>query len=219
MDEIVVRLARALASVPRLRILSRLAVAGEISPTQLARELHMRLNALSAHLAKLASVGLVKRRRSGGRSYCVADSPYSPSTLSGRAQAWLRKVLSNPTRALGAGASQEGRRLSAAEAQTRVHPVVFEAATAFTDLRRLQILRHLAGGREATVEALCKDLSMSVAAVSRQTKKLIRRGYLSVRWAGQRAFYRWAPRFKTPVHARLFEIVRSTWTKKALRTS
>jgi len=219
MDEIVVRLARALASPERLRILSRLAAAGEISPTQLGREIHMRLNALSGHLAKLAHVGLVKRRRSGGRSYCVADSPYSLSTLSGMAHAWLRKLLSDPRRVPGSRGPHEGRRLSAEEAQTRVHQLVFESATAFTDLRRLQILRHLAGGREAAAEALCKDLSMSVAAVSRQTQKLIRRGYLSARRDGLRAFYRLSPKFKTPVHARLFGIVRSTWAERPFRTS
>ena len=219
MDEIVMRLARAMASVPRLRILSRLAIVGEVAPTQLARELHMGQSSLSVHLAKLASVGLVKRRRSGGWSYCVADSPYGPSTLSGRAQAWLRQVLSNPSHALGGGKRQEGRRLSAEEAQERVHALVFQAATAFTDLRRLQILRHLAGGKEATPQALCKERSMSVAAVSRHTEKLIRRGYVSLRVAGQRAFYRLAPKFKTPIHAKLFEIVRSTWAEEPLRTS
>jgi len=219
MDEIIIRLARTVASFERLRILSRLAVAGERSPTHLGRELRMPLNSLSGHLAKLATAGLMKRRRSGGWSYCVADSPYSPATLSGMTTAWLRKALSTPKRTLGDCADEEVRRLSAAEAQTRVHQLVFEAATAFTDLRRIQILRHLAVGGEVTAEALSKELSMSEWAVSRHTNKLMRRGYLSLRSAGRPALYRLAAQFKTPIHAGLFEIIHSVWKQRKVRTS
>jgi DNA-binding transcriptional ArsR family regulator len=257
MDEIVMRLARALASFERLQILSRLAAAGERSPTRLGRELQMSLNSLSGHLAKLATAGLMKRRRSGRWSYCVAESPYSPSTLSGMTVAWLRKMLSAPKRTLQDCGDEEVHRLSAEEAQTRVHKLVFEAATAFTDLRRLQILRRLGAGREATAEALSKELSMSERAARRHTNKLVRRRYLStasprdlrtpsatvagrcaglrrarrarmprlcrrnpsLRSAGRPALYRLAPKFKTLIHAGLFEIVRSTWAQRKWRTS
>ena len=240
------RLARTLASFQRLRILSRPAVAGEKSPTRLGRELQMPLNSLSGHLAKLAAAGLMKRRHSGRWSYCVADSPYSPSTPSGRTAAWLSKVLSTPKRALRDCGDEEFHRLSAEEVQTRVQKLVFEAATAFTDLRRVQILRHLATGGEVTVEALGQELSMSESAISRHTNKLMRRDYLStarpldlrtpratvagscaganrrnpsLRSAGQSALYRLAPKFKTPIYAGLFEIVRSTWSQRKVRTS
>ena len=214
MDEIVIRLARCLASFERLRILSRLAVAGEKAPSRLGRELHMSANSLSAHLAKLAAVGLVKRRHSGRWSYCIADSPYGPSTLSGMTLAWLRTALSKPKAALDGCEPEEARRLSAEEAQCRVHELIFEAATAFTDLRRLQILRHLAAAGEAAAETLCKELSMSGWAVRRHTHKLLRRAYLSTRSAGRLPFYRLAAKFKTPIHARLFEIIRATWAKR-----
>jgi DNA-binding transcriptional ArsR family regulator len=167
--------------------------------------------------------------------------------------AWLRGVLSKPKRTLENCGDEEVHRLSVEEAQTRVHKLVFEAATAFTDLRRIQILRHLATGAEVTAEAMGKELSMSAGAVSRHTNKLMRRGYLStaaslaprtpsataaggrpvpaaaqtrhsrrnasLRSAGRPALYRLAPKFRTPVHAGLFEIVRSTWGPKELRTS
>jgi len=219
MDEIVMRVARTLASFERLKILSRLAVAGERSPTQLGRELGMSLNSLSGHLTRLTTAGLIKRRRSGGWAYCVRGSPYGPSTLSGMTEAWLRKVLSAPRRALKDCGDEEARDLSADKAQTRVHQLVFEAATAFTDLRRLQIARHLSAGREANAEALREKLSMSAWAICRHTNKLIRRGYLSRRSEGRVVFYRLAAKFKTPIHAKLFEMVRATWGQKRLRTS
>ena len=179
MDEIVIRLARALASFVRLQVLSRLVAAGETSPTRLGRELQMSLNSLSGHFAKLAAAGLIKRRRSGRWSYCVGDSPYNPATLSGRMVAWLRGVLAMPKQTLRDCGDKEAHRLSVEEAQTRVHRFVFEAATAFTDLRRIQILRFLATGAEVTAQRMSKKLSMSAAAVSRHTNKLMRRGYLS----------------------------------------
>jgi len=46
MDEIVMQLARPLVSFERLQVLSRLAVAGERSPTYLGRELQMSLASL-----------------------------------------------------------------------------------------------------------------------------------------------------------------------------
>ena len=219
MDEIVIRWARTLASFQRLQILSRLTVAQEMSPTHLGRELQMPLNSLSGHLSRLATAGLMKRRRSGGRSYCLAGSPYGPATLSGMTVAWLRRVLSRPKLTLAGCADEEVRRLSAEEARTRVHKLVFEAATAFTDLRRLQILRRLGAGREVTAEALGKELSMSEWAVRRHTDKLMRRGYLSLRSADRSPVYRLAAKFKTPIHAGLFEIVRSVWARSKFRTS
>jgi DNA-binding transcriptional ArsR family regulator len=219
MDEIVIRWARTLACFQRLRILSRLAVAGETSPTQLGRELRKPLSALSGHLARLATAGLMRRRRSGRWSYCVADSPYGPATLSGMTASWLRKVLSRPKGTLGDCTDEDVHGLSAGEAETRVHKLVFEAATAFTDLRRLRILHRLGAGGGMSAEALGEELRMSEWAVRRHTDKLMRRGYLSVHSAGRRALYRLAKKFKTPIHGGLFEIVRSVWGRGKLYTS
>ena len=204
MDEIVMQLARPLVSFERLQALSRLAVAGgEVSNLPGARTSDV-FGLASGHLAKLVMGGLMMGRRFGRGCYCVGDSLSSPAPLSGMAAAWLRKALSTPKRTLGDCADEEIHRLSAEEARTRVHQLVFEAATAFTDLSRLQILRHLVAGGEGTAKALSKELRMAEWAVSRHRNKLVRRGYLSLRSAGRPALYRLAAQFKTPIHAGVF---------------
>ncbi len=219
MDDIIVRLARTLACEERLQILSYLVAAGERPPTEVARELGLSPNALSGHLSRLGTVGLIKRRRSGGWSYCVAESPYNDSTLSGRTLVWLRDLLATPRKELKACGCDEPRNISTAQARKQLHNLVFEAATAFTDLRRLQILRYLARGGEATAETFSNKLKMSAWAVARHTDKLIRRGYLGVRTAEGNEWYRLAESFKTPIHRRLWEIVRSSWDEKNRRSS
>ena len=100
-----------------------------------------------------------------------------------------------------------------------VYAVIFEAATAFTDLRRLQILRQLARRGPCTVRSLIDDLSMSEDAVSRHASKLQRRGYVVAQRSGRRVTYQLARDAKSPVHAKLFEIVSQEWAKGASRTS
>ena len=219
MDEIVVRLARTLASQERLRILSYLVAHGEKPPIAVGRELGIAGPALSGHLAKLAAVGLIKRRRSGSWSYCIAESPYAATTLSGQTVAWVRELLAAPERALKNCGLHEVRNRSVADVQTQLHRLIFEAATAFTDLRRLQILRRLERVGEASAETLCNELKMSAWAIGRHTSKLVRRGYLTVRQVDAAEYYRLAAQNKTPVHARLLAIVRSTWLEKPVRTS
>jgi len=97
--------------------------------------------------------------------------------------------------------------------------ILFDAATAFADVRRLQILRRLARGEEATAATLGQELKMSPWAVARQTDKLMRRGYLRSRETTETAVYRLAETFKTPIHAALWELVRSTWKSRPLHTS
>ena len=62
MDEIIVRVARTIASRPRLRILSRLARVKEVNPKALAGKLKTPLNAVSLNLRALTVAGLVLRR-------------------------------------------------------------------------------------------------------------------------------------------------------------
>ena len=216
---IIVRLARTLACSERLRILSYLVMEGESPPSEVSRRLRIAPNALSMHLAKLTAVGLIKRRRSGAWSYCVAESPYGPATLSGMTLNWLKEVLAQPKQTVNNCGLHELRNCSSSECSKQLHGLVFEVATAFTDLRRLQILRHLAQERECRVDVLGEQLQMSVWAVGRHTDKLVRRGYLCSREADDIVFYRLASTLKTPVHARLWEIVRTAWKTGSLRTS
>jgi DNA-binding transcriptional ArsR family regulator len=100
MDEIIVRVARAIASQPRLRILSLLARETEITPTRLAAELRLPLNVLSLHLRTLSTAGLVGRRKSGAWCHYRAESPYDKTTLSGKLAEWLRSLLESPERSI-----------------------------------------------------------------------------------------------------------------------
>ena len=100
MYEVIVRIARAIACLPRLRILSCMASADEVMPTDLARELGMSRDLVAAHLRRLSAAALIQRRRSGVRSYCIASSPYAESTISGEMATWLRQILGNPRRAM-----------------------------------------------------------------------------------------------------------------------
>jgi len=208
MSEIIVRIARAIACLPRLRILSCLAGADEVTPTDLAQELGMSRDLVAAHLRRLSAAALIQRRRSGVRSYCIASSPYDENTISGRAAAWLRQVLSDPVGAIQNSGVEQVRNYRRADAQSQLHGLIFDAATAFTDVRRLQILHRLMRGRTATVEILIRELSMSRPAATRQTTKLIRRGYVEAGRARRNLVYRLSRDYKTPIHADLFDIMR-----------
>jgi DNA-binding MarR family transcriptional regulator len=214
MDELIVRLMRTLACEQRLRILSHLITNGETSPSVLANELNLLDSALSAHLTKLTTVGLIQRRRSGGWFYCVAKSPYSATALSGMISEWLTTLLSSPQKAAKNLGLREVRNGSAEGAANQLHQLIFDAATAFTDVRRLQLLRYLLLKGGADIETLSDELKMSVAAVHRQTAKLVRRGFLCRVSDGEGASFRLTKDFKTPIHARFWEIVRVAWQNK-----
>jgi len=205
MDEIVVRVARVLASYPRLRILEYLSRRGETRPTTLAEKLQVPLNTLSAHLRALTTAGLIQGRKSGANCYYRFESPYADNALSGSMSRWLLEVLSERT---------------SPQDHPRLHMIIFDAATAFTDLRRLQILRHLELHGPTTPNQLASELSMSEDAVSRHTSKLRRRGLIaSRRLDGRSLTYVLCSDLKTAIHERMWEIVRATWAERSSRTS
>ncbi len=208
MDEVTVRVLRAVACYARLRILSHLFAGKERTLSDLARDLRARRDLVCLHLARLASAGLILRRRSGARCYCVARSPYGETTLSGQVMAWLRDAL-HATAPAAQGSST--RRRENTSAAPEAHRAIFEAATAFTNTRRIRILRRLATGKAATVAALGRELKMSERATRRHVGKLVRRGYILECPEGQVAAYRLAPSPKTPLHARLLEAVSRHW--------
>ena len=219
MDEIIVRLARTLACEERLRVLSQLIARGEITPTDLGRRLQIAPNALSAHLARLTSVGLMSRRRSGARVHCVARSPYDASTLSGMTFAWLRTMLRDAAAPTRRRCGRLDRRRRRSRPTAEIHARVFDAATAFTDVRRLELLRFLRRTEQASATTLCQQLRMSRWALDRHTAKLIRRCYLVSEATDEDVIYRLAGSFKTTVHERLWKIVCAAWDRAQLRTS
>ena len=211
MFEIIVGTARSIACVPRLRILSRLAGADECTPTDLVDLLGMPPDKVSAHLRRLSAAGLITRQRSGTWCRCKAQSRFREGTLSAEISSWLRAVLTDPEGFVQRHELAPPQDSRPPEAETLLHGLIFEVATAFTDLRRLQILRRLKDNGEAEARTLMAELHMSDAAVSRHIDKLVRRGYVEVGRAGRRLVCRLASDMKTPIHERLFEIVRSKW--------
>ena len=218
MDEIIVRVMRTVACLARLRILSRLASAKERAPTALAEELEMPLGLLCTHLRRLSMAGLIQRRPSGTWCYCRADSPYSEKAFSGRVMSWLLGMLRNPVRTMKSVAANEVGSLAPNELESRLHGIIFEAATAFTHRRRLQILRRLAEGDPVDVPTLMRELHMSETALSRHAGKLKRRGYLKASRVGRCLRYTLGSELKTRLHGNLLEIVRGEWQKEELRT-
>ena len=215
MDEVTVRVARAIACAQRLRILSALSRVDEISPTELARQLRLSRHLLSAHLRCLWAVGLIQRRRSGAWHYCRAGSACREGSLSSEIASWLGEILCDASRTIKRFGLQQVRNAPARAADTLVRRVVFDAATAFTSVRRLQILRWLSSVGAADAATLCRELHMSSAAASRHTAKLIRRGYVVGDDTGRRTVYRLAPTPRTALHARFFDLIRRHWGEGA----
>jgi ArsR family transcriptional regulator, arsenate/arsenite/antimonite-responsive transcriptional repressor len=63
----------AFANPTRLRILERLATAGEVSVNDLAAYLHMSQPRISWHLRMLRVGGVIRTRREGRQVYCSLD--------------------------------------------------------------------------------------------------------------------------------------------------
>jgi DNA-binding transcriptional ArsR family regulator len=214
MDEIIVRVLRTVACSARLRILSSLARVAETCPSHLARELGMGIDLVSTHLARLSSAGLITRRRSGARCHCTAESPYPPDAFSGKIASWLTEAFRRPKRTMKDCGVNGIKGAGPAQLDTELHNIFIDAATAFTNVRRLQILRRLATREVFAVETLSQELGMSESAVSRHTSKLIRRAYVDAGRAGRRLEFRLASKSKTPLHGKLLEILRSEWEKE-----
>ena len=210
MDEIIVRVLRSVACLPRLRALSRLAETKEMTPSALAGKLGMNADVVSAHLQRLTSDGLILRRHSGVWCYCSAKSPYSREAFSGKLTRWLVALLSDPRAAIENSTPGQVCSSSREEAEVALHGLIFEAATAFTHLRRLQILWRLVDGDLVSPQSFSEDLHMSPPAVSRHAGKLVRRGYLEPSREGRTIGYRLSQECSTTVHAELLSIICAT---------
>jgi DNA-binding transcriptional ArsR family regulator len=213
-DELIVRVARALACLTRLQILSRLARQRQVAPSALGRDLGIGLDTVCVHLRRLCDAGLIQRRRSGRWCYGVGESPYREDTLSGKVTRWIRRLLADPLRSINDYGVEQLRNHSSQQAEALIHRLLFEALTAFTNVRRLKILRRLANGKDVAAETLMKELHMSDAAVSRHMNKLVRRGYVQSARRGRRFAYRLSNDYRSALHKELYDIVASNWRKK-----
>ncbi len=218
MDDLVVRTLRTVACVTRLRILSHLASTREATPTELAGKLGIRLDLVCAHLARLSSAGLVQRRRSGPHCYCIGRSPDARGTLSGLLSAWVYDGLRGTQPGAPAAGRSTRRPTQAADVPPSAFGLIFDAATALTHPRRLQIIRHLTEARAAGLSDLARELSMSGRAAERHLDKLIRRGFVRSSSHEGRVLYHLAPGRTARFHARLLAIVRAQWGAHRSRT-
>ncbi|MBM4042307.1 MAG: helix-turn-helix transcriptional regulator [Planctomycetes bacterium] len=216
MDELIVRVLRTAACVPRLRVLARLAGGEELTLSKLAGDLRLRRDQVCAHLARLTAVGLVRRRRSGRRCYCIGGSPYGPDTISGQVALWLGAALHPHGASSHAPGPPGGRRRHAIGGLQPIYGTLLDAATAFTHPRRIQLLRRLASPTRTSAEDLARELRMSSPALSRHAVKLVRRGYVRALRAGHRLSYQLAGTAKTQYHEQLLEIVRRHWGEQGL---
>ncbi len=214
MDELIVRVSRGAACVTRLRILARLAGGEELTLSRLAGDLRLRRDLVCTHLARLTAVGLVRRRRSGRRCYCIAGSPYGPDTISGQVASWLGAALRAHRASLDATRLPKRGRRRAVGGLPQVYGALLDAATAFTHPRRIQALRLIASRTLTASGESARELRMSAPALSRHVAKLVRRGYVSASRVGHRLSCQLAVTTKTLYHARLLEIVRRHWDEQ-----
>jgi DNA-binding transcriptional ArsR family regulator len=127
---------------------------------------------------------------------------------------WLKGVLRNATKG-PPSQPRDTHPQSRTAFGTEIHAVVFEAATTFADLRRLQILEYLVAHQRASGEELGATLKMSEYAVCRQTAKLRRRGMITGRREGKRELmFQLTARPKSAVHGGMLAIVRTTLHKR-----
>ena len=200
---------RAVACAPRLRLLRRLARASELTVGELVKRTGVPEALVSAHLRVVAAAGLVERRRSGAKVYYrLAPEPvgtglFVPTRL-------LHRAFTEPGWALKGWDCDGLVHLSAADVPrirgnaARALDVVFDAATAFTNVRRLRVVSLLRQMGLSSEEGIRADLKMSHAACYRHLYKLQRRGYVRQKARGVWAL---AARHRTPVHGALFSLV------------
>jgi len=171
--EFIVQLFRAAANYRRIRVLRLLAVLGEVTVSEIARATSIESSLISAHLKILAAAGLVWRRRSGARvGYRLAESSSNRVTAA---------VVQAVAAVFAAVAETKPRRVAAADqadSPTGSDAALFACFTAFTHPRRLQIIRHLARHKTASLGELMARLSMSLPACLRHLDKLERRGVI-----------------------------------------
>ena len=199
MLETVATCCRGLACEARLVLLYHLAAVRELRASELAERACVPRDHASQHFRRLVAADLLHPRRSG-RSI-------APGVL-------VRKAFLEPQWATQGWERVKTVHLSPRAARVlpepalRVADVVFDAATAFAHVRRLQILRFLdqCGARHAI--ALGESLHMSPQACWRHLDKLRRRGYVSGHLRGLCTL---SMKHSSPFHSALLCHAREDW--------
>jgi len=207
MLEAIVASCRAIASEPNLLILYHLSQEPELSAGVIAQRAAMLPSVASTHLGCLASRDLIRCRRSGARAYYRIASSAEGAQWPTPAPLMCR-AFGDPdwaTRGWDEGDTVHVQRLADAVAEgiLVVCDVIFDAATAFANVRRLQIIRYVAKHGPCTNETLRNQLRMSSRACWRHIDKLARRGYVAAAAGG----WQLVRRGRTPLHRELLASV------------
>jgi DNA-binding transcriptional ArsR family regulator len=216
-DEIIVQVCRAVACRARLKLIAALAVEKEVAPSRLAATAQMSEPQVCAHLRRLSTSGLICRRHSGTWSFAVAQSPYGESAISGQVSRWLFKLFKSPIKTI-ANQSVAANSPSKSSPEELLADTVFNAATGFTNLRRLQILRHIKRNGHGDIESLSVALKMSPSAASRHLSKLENRAMVTAERNGAILHFRLPDTWKSPLHKELWSMIASQWEKEKLQS-
>jgi len=200
---------RAVASDPRLRILYLLRQDGELASCEIARAAGLTRSAASKHLGRLSGSALLGLRRSG--RYVYYQFPDGRRGGFGAAVGHLvRRACLNvrgATRGWRKGTILHlapGTAGALGAPAARALDVVFDAASAFGNVRRLLILRLLRREGPRSLAAVGGALRMSGWACDRQLGKLRRRGYVA---HGAGGLWQLADGSPTPFHSELLGAV------------
>ena len=202
---------RALANVTRLRVLMVVSRRPGATVGDVVEEVASTEPVVSKHLSLLASLGLVDTAPSGRVVHVRLASR-------GRCSEVSAKVLSILTSAWGSGPKANSTLsnvwnwvVADGEELPPSWEAVFERMafvfTAYTHLRRLLILRHLARNGPVRQDALAEAIGMSPPAASRQLSKLRRRGLVERAGDGGNGAWRLVPRPQSRFQARVHRAV------------
>lgn len=183
MLEALAAMCRTLACDTKLLILYHLAREGELPAAEIARRAFITPQLASIHLRQLMAMHLLARRRSAARVYYRLAADDAASGLPGILNS-LRRALDHATRPDLGGHEPPIRHLAPATARkvqanvARALDAIFDASSAFANVRRLQILGLLRRKGRCDLSTVVGELRMSPPACLRHMDKLRRRGYV-----------------------------------------
>ena len=201
---------RVVAGEARLLILHALAADEELAGKEIAGRVGLTPPGASKHLARLVGAGLVWRRRSGAYVY-YGIATKGTEALGATVAGLIRRACRDPgwatTRWADRGLVHLSDRVVSqlGQARARALDVAFDAATAFDNVRRLQMVRLLLAEGACQLGEVGTRLRMSLWACERHMDKLDRRGVVQRVGPDMWAL---ATRWSTPFHRALCRVVR-----------
>ena len=211
MLERIAEMCRVVACESRLVILYQLCLEPELPASEIAKRSQIERDVASMHFKRLIALRFLSPRRSGSYVYYrlwperaqpseVGLLPLIRLAISDcnwATRGWREKAILH---------LDDKRVHSLPAGVRRVLDVIFDATTAFSNVRRLQIVRFLLDKGMCSPGEIRRELSMSANAASRHLAKLERRGYLRREGVGGWALDRTG---RTPFHAKLLAMVLS----------